>query len=93
MALGIVCVLYLPGMYDLCVFPHPPLARTSTVVIIILILIVIIMLWKCYHIAIMSQCSVALLLCIVDLICVGSSVTYVCVRRNCFRRILRLISR
>ena len=43
--------------------------------------------------AIMSQCSVALLLCIVYLICVGSSVTYVCVRRNYFGRILRLISR
>ena len=38
----------------------------------------------------MSQCSVALLLCIVDLMCVGSSVTYLCVRRNYFRRILRL---
>ena len=40
----------------------------------------------------MSQCSVALLLCIVDIICVGSSVAYVCVRGNYFRRILRLIS-
>ena len=40
-----------------------------------------------------DQCSVALLLCIVDLTCVGSSVTYVCVRRDYFRRVLRLISR
>ena len=43
------------------------------------------------HSAIMSQCSVALLLRIVDLLCVGSSVTHVCVRTNYFARILRFI--
>ena len=32
-------------------------------------------------VVILSHCSVALLLGIVDLICVGSSVMYVCVRR------------